>query len=243
MRDHLLLTLGVGTVGATLGYMVGGSATPVVSVAVPAIFGLVVTAVGLMQAAQPSKALLELLKTLGDKADKLPEIADFRARQRTAPARIGITLIAFSLMYLAGATVGASVRASNVLAPTQTAPAFPWSLSDVKPPTISAALQWLTLQGRLRELGYDETRIRELYEIQISEWKKGASSTAPAGADPAKPPTSRGPQSPVTEDLIRRWFIPGTGPIVAPFAYQPDLIDKLKGAVRPDGTKPGEAKG
>src|SRR4051812_22810641 len=121
LRGHLLLVFGVAAIGLTIGYMVGGSATPVVAIAVPAVFGLVVTAVGMIHTA-PSKELLEAIKALGEKADTAPEILDFRARQRHAPARIGVALVAFSLAYLGGATLGASVRINHFLATTPSAP-------------------------------------------------------------------------------------------------------------------------
>jgi uncharacterized membrane protein YfcA len=50
MQPQAMLLLGIAFVAGTVGYMVGGSGTPVVSVAIPAVFGLVVTAVGLLQA-------------------------------------------------------------------------------------------------------------------------------------------------------------------------------------------------
>jgi len=172
MGGQVILTTGVAFVAGTLGYMVGGSATSVVAVAVPVVFGLVVSSIGLMQASQPSKEILDLIKTAGDKADTIQEVIDYRARTKFAPKRIGITLIVFSIAYFAFGTLGAYVRINHLLGKRAPAHAYPWVKSETKPPTVSAALEWVELQSRLLELGYEESRILEIYEIQVNEWKE-----------------------------------------------------------------------
>jgi len=229
--------------------MVGGSATPVVAIAVPAVFGLVVTAVGMMHTA-PSRELVEAIKALGEKSDTVPEIVDFRARQRHAPARIGLALMAFSLAYLGGATLGASVRINHYLVTTTPASAFPWTSTDLKPPTLDLALQWIALQSRLHELGYDENKIRELYAIQITEWKNNPTRAARGAGVPnagqpigeTKPP----PQPPAASLLPAFPFSFPVSPIPgSPFAHQPreQLRDNLKDVVPPGMQNRGEVKG
>lgn len=184
MKSDSILALGVASVGATLGYMVGGSASPVVGVAVPAIFGLVVASLGLLQANQPSKEFLEFLKTHGESANSLPEVAEYRSRVRMAPARLGVLLMVFSAAYLVAATIGAKVRIGKLLVPSIPAAAFPWDANTTKPATIAEALQWLALQSRLIELGYNDDRIRELYGIQAVEWQRAAQSEDLAATRP-----------------------------------------------------------
>ena len=192
MSPQRVLLIGIAFVAAALGYMVGGSGSPVASVAIPAVFGLVATALGVLQAANPTKELLEYLKAEGANADCLPEIVDYRERTRQAPARIGIALIVFSACYVGAATVGAKVRIDNSLATKRTAQPFPWSDSGTKPPTIAAALEWMALQARLSELGYDSRKIAELYTLQVAEWKHLAAQAAVAAPREAKTEPSQG---------------------------------------------------
>ena len=63
MQGQSLLAVGIAAIVALLGYMGGGSATLAVAIAVPPVLGLVMTAVGLMQASQPSKEMLELVSS------------------------------------------------------------------------------------------------------------------------------------------------------------------------------------
>ena len=74
MRQQFLLLVGITSVAAVDGYVEGGSATPVATVAILGVFRLVVTAHGLLQASQPSKYLLEYLKSGGKKADSQQDI-------------------------------------------------------------------------------------------------------------------------------------------------------------------------
>ena len=89
MKNLGLLVIGVATVSATVGYMFGGSATPVVSVAVPAVFGLAITALALMQGTLPSKEYTELLKTLGDSAGKTSETRSIAKECARRPRALG----------------------------------------------------------------------------------------------------------------------------------------------------------
>ena len=249
MSTQLLLLVGIAFVAATVGYMAGGSGTPVASVAIPAVFGLAVTALGLLQASQPSKELLEYLKTAGDKADVQPDIIEYRKRVKDAPGRIGIALIVFSVAYLLAATFGAKVRIDGLLLPTKEAREFPWAKSDTKPPTIAAALEWMALQTRLTELGYNSDRISVLYSIQVAEWKSlaaQAQTQAAAGSTEKGEAASKvGTVKPSgAEDLLKEWLKQGAVK-GNPFAHQPpkELIEKLKGLGGPGKTPSGAIPG
>jgi proteasome assembly chaperone (PAC2) family protein len=112
VREIALLLAGISAVGITLGYMVGASATPVVSVAVPAVFGLVLAALGLLQKNAPPKELLEFLKASGEDAAKIPEIAEFRRISKQGAQRVGASLLVFSLSYIMGLAAGSLLRST-----------------------------------------------------------------------------------------------------------------------------------
>lgn len=232
MFGQFILLMGIACVGAALGYMVGGSASPVVAVAVPAIFGLVVTALSLMQGAKPSSEIFDLIKALGKRADAVPEVIDFRNKARSAPARLGFSLIIFSVSFIFFATFGADARINNTLVSKPAAPTFPWAQSVTKPPNIIAALEWLALQGRLNELGYDDTRIKELYELQAQNWKALPPALQPTG-NPEKTVSPGGSSltPPVNDATVLEWLKNFNSVKGSPFANQPpqDLVDKLKG--------------
>jgi hypothetical protein len=140
-------------------------------------------------------------------------------------------LVAFSVAYLAGAALGARIRIDGLVAHKSSAPAFPWSGHSSKPPTIDSALEWLALQDRLRQLGYADARIAELYQIQADEWKQRATSLATAkeaidraGSGASSP--ARGKTA--TDVLLEEWLKRAQS--AAPFANQPakELADKLE---------------
>lgn len=244
MLGHAILVFGIAFVGATLGYMVGGSASPVVSVAVPAVFGLIATAIGLMQGNALSKDVLEVLKAHGDKANEFPEIREIRRRSKSAPLNIGISLIVFSIAYLSAATFGAKVRIDNLLATRPQAPSFPWASSAAKPPNIAAALDWIALQGALSDLGYDEGRIKQLYEIQTRDWTSRTvigQSTAPPASQPA-PSTAPVVPSSTSGDAWKEWLKQSNTPKGNPFANEPakDVLDKYKARQQPGTPAPGQ---
>ena len=245
MGDRIYVALGVGFVGITVGYMAGGSASPVASVAIPAVFGLVVTAVGLLQAVQPNKDYVELVRTYGEEAKNIPEIAEYRSRARAAPANVGIALMVFCIFYLSAATFGAKVRIEGLLVTKSTPPAFPWAKSATTPPTIESALEWIALQSRLRSLGYEDQRIQSLYEIQVLEWQTlvATKQRTPDGSAPAKLPSSAASGVRLSSDeLLKQWHQLPEVMRGHPFANQPpkELRDKLNGT---DGPSVGQMKG
>lgn len=239
MLSNAVLLVGIASVAAVVGYMAGGSATPVASVAIPAVFGLAVTALGLLQATQPSKDLLEFIRSLGKDADTQPDIVEYRQRVRTAPVRVGIALTVFSACYIVAATYGASVRINKALVQAPSAKPFPWQDADTPPPTISSALEWLALQSRLSELGYSDQQIASLYAIQTSEWKAAAAAAAAAAATlagKAGDGDSAGAAAPGSRPTLpgapvdwNEWLKQG-GVRGDPFARQPskELIERLR---------------
>lgn len=185
--DDYWLAGGIGSVGLVLGLMVGASATPVVAVAVPTIFALAAGAVGLIQSSQVNKDLAETIKSLGKQGREQPELAVLREHLRTAPRRLGLALLVFSICFLLGAVLGSTARVAKWQVADRTAPPLPWQNNPVRPPTAQGALEWIAVQHQLRELGYGQAEIEKLYDIQALEWKRGASgvNATPALAPPA----------------------------------------------------------
>lgn len=248
MRSQFVLVAGIAFVAATIGYMTGGSGTPVVSVAIPAVFGLVVTALGLLQASQPSKELLEYLKVEGTKADQQPEIIEYRKRSESAPLRVGVALLVFSTFYMTGVTFGAKVRIEGLLLPNREAKPFPWLDSSNPPPSLALALEWIALQSRLSDLGYKSEQISVLYAIQVAEWERAKTQARPNPNASDRDDATKGDKarSKAPEDvdvihgdpskqlqqgeLFRDLFKQGAGtPKGNPFANQPANQFKNKG--------------
>lgn len=165
-----VLLLGISAIAAPLGFMVGGSATPVVGIILPAIFGLVVTAVSLYPTKFPSKEQLEIFTEL-QKNELLTQYLELiKDQQSKAPLKIGLILIVFGVVYQLGAITGITARTHQWFLPEQkVAPKFPWSLSKT-PVSTATAFEWITLQSGLLTLGYTNEQISELYQIQVSEW-------------------------------------------------------------------------
>lgn len=233
MSAQGVLLFGIASVAAVVGYMAGGSATPVANVAIPAVFGLVVTAVGLLHAGQPGKELVELVQAAEKNEHAARELLAYRARSASAPVRVGLALVVFAVVYLAAATVGAKVRIERLLAPLPQAQAFPWEGAAMKPPTLAAALEWMAVQTRLTALGYGRDDIAALYEIQQTEWTHEADRgrVAAQALDGLSTPDGKGeskkPAAPAS-DLLRQYWEQGA-PAANPFAHQPkrDTLDRL----------------
>ncbi|HRX00261.1 MAG TPA: hypothetical protein P5280_12270 [Cyclobacteriaceae bacterium] len=172
MFNNVILLVGIAAIAGPMGYMVGGSGSPVISVALPAVFGLVAIAVGLFQPNFPSKEQLELFSALQQNASLSSYLESLKKNHERAPLMIGLALLTFGIVYLAGTILGTTARIHHWFAPTATSsapPAFPW-VSATKPVTARAALEWIALQDKLLKRGYSHSDIADLYSIQVSEW-------------------------------------------------------------------------
>lgn len=160
MRNQLVLNIGVFAVAVALGYMVGGSGTPVVGPVAPTIFGLVAAALSLVASGRmPSIGAVSAGGN--DKADV------------NAPARVGVVLTIFAVAFISGSIVGTFARTQQWFAPEVSTPdSFPWDRHKFQPPTIESALQWIGLQKQLLKRGYSEAEIDTLYSIQVTEWER-----------------------------------------------------------------------
>jgi hypothetical protein len=152
---QLSLAVGLAVTAGVLGFMVGGSESPVVSTVIPAAFALLIPAFGLIKG----------------RASSSPNEPEHNAEQGHQTARVsphmmflvGIMLTVFSGSYVLGALVG--IRFREAL-PSRSL-GLPWATKEQQPP-VDEALQWLVVQSRLLEYGYNLKDVRTLYDAYHS---------------------------------------------------------------------------
>jgi hypothetical protein len=155
--------------------MVGGSATPVVSIAVPTIFALVMAAVGVYGNSSVSKRLSEIESAIeGGRSTAENQTEPLFAEIRAVPGHIGKLLVAFAVLYLLGTLVGTEARVNRWFAPGTEPKELPWSGSEM-PPSVSHCLDWIILQEKLLDWGYTESDVAECYRIQLNDWDRNQS--------------------------------------------------------------------
>lgn len=167
-KSYVLLIIGIGAVASAIGYMVGGSATPVVSIAIPAIFGVIVSAFGLLNKGSVQKDLLTLATQTTD-ADIRKSIDRLLRDGELLPTRIGVGLIVFTIFYLAGTIVGSLARTHDFFAPEFEPALFPWAKENKPPATLEDAVGWIALAQQLKSAGYSDDQISELYKLPAGD--------------------------------------------------------------------------
>ncbi|WP_313621443.1 hypothetical protein [Achromobacter sp.] len=224
------LVVGVGLVGLTIGYMSGGSSTPVAGVAIPVIFGLMATVFAVLQAKKDRSDASTLPEPAPPADDHRSESGKTAALPDLHPHRnVGVCLVVFSLGFLAGAHTGAYVRVHELMRPRPSAPMLPWKEGDDQPPSVESALQWVAVQRELVSLGFDERQIDSFYRIQVKEWANraaiGAWVNSPSLLIPWKGESPAGPLVPFRKS-DKGW----------PFAFT--FCQKVNGSVAPDCHSP-----
>jgi hypothetical protein len=196
-KQTFWLGVGIGSIALVVGYMVGASQTPVISVVAPAVFGLVITALGFIGGSGSDKKI-EVLKELLAQVKSIPqeesiaakidvehlgqverEIAVIKDEIILTPERVGKMLVIFTSFYILGLSFGTYARVTNLYSPT-VARKLPWvSSPNIKrPPTSADAVDWIALQDQLLERGYTTEQINEIYKIQVDEWDKNQASAS-----------------------------------------------------------------
>ncbi|MNQ86291.1 hypothetical protein D3C85_1014810 [compost metagenome] len=224
------LVLGVGLVGLTIGYMSGGSNTPVAGVAIPVLFGLMATVFAVLQA-KKDRTDASISPEQSAPADDHEADGGRNMAFRHLPLHrnVGVCLVVFSLGFLAGAHIGAYVRVHELMRPKPLAPMLPWKAGDDPPPSVESALQWVAVQRELVSLGFDANQIDSFYRIQVKEWANraaiGGRVTTPSPTIPWNPESSGGQFVPprVTD---KGW----------PFASV--FCQKVNGSIAPDCHSP-----
>ena len=139
----------LGVLAAILGFLVGGSHSPVAGVAITAVFGMVVTATGLLG---PND------RPVAHSDDPPPSKGRGRRITKQMYRRTGAVLLMFAVMFAAGLFGGVSVRSSA----SREARTFPWDQSN-KPASAFDAVDWLVVQENLLSRGYTDQQVQELY--------------------------------------------------------------------------------
>ena len=215
MASYCVLLLGIASIAGPVGYMVGGSATPVVAVALPALFGIAATAVGLLQPRLGLKEKAELLAALRDTPGALEQLARWKTPASAVHMRMGLALLVFGVSYLSGSIIGTTARTRGWFAPPIPVRRadFPWTPDGTgelsQPSTIEEALTWITLQHRLLDMGYRKDDVVALYRIQCAQH---ARETAAAGK-PADPGQAVRPSRALEE------YLPSSPPRYEPFTH------------------------
>jgi len=166
--NSFVLFVGIAAIAFVTGFMIGASNTPVGSIVIPSIFGLILTTVGFLQnpaLSEIEKATLEEIR----KESRLKNVLnDFNDTISKKASHIGIVLIIFSIFYLSGIVVGAQARIRNWMIPQKpiSIKELPWKNSQIKPSSIPVALDWVLLQERLLALGYNYSQIQEIYQFK-----------------------------------------------------------------------------
>ena len=168
------LNIGIGLIAAALGYMVGSSQTPVASVVIPAVFGLIVTAIGFLKSTDMEKGLESIKEAIGkDDVTKVQGILNNIQREITTnPERMGKILVVFTILYVGGLYIGTRARNDDWFVPRKEPMQLPWAGISTPPPSALDAINWIALQEQLTQLGYNSQQIQEIYLIQVAEWER-----------------------------------------------------------------------
>jgi len=145
----------------SIGYMVGASNSPVVGSITPAVFGIVIFALG----------VLKIQKTTGSEHAQVPgsPSMDVSVIPLRSVRQLGIMLTLFSISYFGAALLGTEIRA---LAVAKKSPELPWAANS-EPNNLDTALQWLVIQKRLEAYGYTPGQVRQVYGY----YQKSSAST------------------------------------------------------------------
>ena len=170
MKSKDLACLGLGACGASIGYMVGASGTPVVEYALPLIFGLAISGFAFFRPRATTANDLELLKLSEENEFAKEMIKNAHSSKSESMGLFGIALFVFSLTYLSGTFIGGVIRVNGLLEKERIS-FFPWSKDNV-PQEAEKVISWIQFTKQLSELGYSQKQIVELYSASTSNTKQ-----------------------------------------------------------------------
>lgn len=151
---RLFFPLGLIMAGLCMGWLVGGSMTPVVGTAIPVLFGAV---------AAVFSALGSLSKPSGQK--ELAVEASWKALQLNHDRMMllfGLTLFWFFTGFAGGVVLGAMARTHSWFAPNVE---LPWSKEN-QPPDLITACKLLVLSSQLSQAGYSQDAIKSVCALK-----------------------------------------------------------------------------
>lgn len=154
-EEMLLFSIGIAFIAALLGFLVGASESPVAGIALTATFGIVATGLALHQ-----KAATVTPNSL----PPVPASEVSQAQLVTALKSLGVVLIVFTLTFAGGLTLGVWSKLQSHIAEPQTR--LVWQGAQ-RPTTAKKALDWIMVQRKLKDMGYTDKQVLEIYKIDI----------------------------------------------------------------------------
>jgi len=251
MKPDVLLGIGVAAVSLSLGYMVGGSSTPIVGIALPLLFGLLTVAIDALiqqRTLQKLKAKVDEIAATpnGEGAHAVNRLeAKISEDQSKHLGGLGILLLVFAMFYTGGTVVGSLARTHTWFAPRKV---LPW-IADTAPGSSADAVAWLDLSDNLRHRGWTTTQIAELYRIHLSspaaipkagEANINGPKTIPVVAPESEDnttqrrPISSAPDSRVPQSIFPMPTIPGLNPSPFRIVTESEVRESLD-AIRRSG--------
>lgn len=194
--------IAIGLLSSIIGFLVGASATPVVGIALPALFGFIGTGIALFQqftSSPEKKDANEQIKLLEQKSaqegvdsstQEQLEIKKGEANtlQKQEQKRFNGTIIAvamllifFALFFSGGVFGGQWARLSQAydrFLPREYT-VVPWEEdTNLEPPTTPAQLQqWIAFQRLLADNNYSPEAVESNYGLLYNQWEKDAQPT------------------------------------------------------------------
>jgi hypothetical protein len=218
LGSRIWAILGLGFISVLLGFLVGASNSPVAGVTLTALAGLLgpIVAIATLRQRERSSARRNLVpegdhNETGTNALSRLEEEDFWR----VGAALGKAAVIFSVMFLAGVLLGATVRYSG-FPRVRTTREFPWNVADSAeaPRTPEEALLWLGLQRSLEDRDYTPEQIQFLYKLAL----KNRALQIPQSAQPNKTTpnvlvdTSLNRSRPIIDSLWYRRYFPDPAP-------------------------------
>lgn len=207
----VFFVLGVGAVGALLGFLIGVSSTPVAGIGVTSLFAIVASGVALVaqgKVADPGSSIA------------LPKAAALSQRVTVSSlSLLGKVLLLFTVTFTSGMSGGIWMRLSHA----ERSVPFPWPAS--KPPaTLQSMLYWIDAAAYLRQAGHTEEQISAFYDAAQVASAAASSALQHAPVPAARDTAVAGRSAPVaasTPVRAARASMPRPPPVVASAVASP----------------------
>jgi hypothetical protein len=163
------LLVGLAAVTFTVGYMIGGSQTPVVGAVIPAVFGLLASAASVVRSRSNANKGTNREDPDSEQERVLGESSRFEDSSVwwASPAVVGKCMLVFGLFFLTGTVVGGLARVNQWLVVPRHA-ALSESFGLTKADTeldLKSALEWVTLRGALQDTGCTDDELAAIFSI------------------------------------------------------------------------------
>lgn len=195
-----IFAIGIACVSTLLGFLVGASESPVAGIALTATFGIVATGLALHQNAA------------GVPKDSLPPVDGVTTDESKfirALRSLGYVLVIFSIAFSTGLWAGIHMKMQSHK--VQIEASLPWAGQEA-PKSARKAIDWVVVRHKLRDIGYTDSQIVEIYKIDT---KKGDSNDGLrfwGSEEQLLSSILTGVQTPSSEKIIARGSVPDSAP-------------------------------